>query len=68
MRSGAASQSIYYARNIVGGAGNTVTVRFSIAAVYPDIRILEYRGLDLTAPLHASVASTGSARRVIVAH
>ncbi|WP_197081923.1 IPT/TIG domain-containing protein, partial [Silvibacterium bohemicum] len=44
-------QSIYYAANIAGGS-NTVTVTFSQAASYPDIRILEYRGvtaLDVTA-------------------
>ena len=37
-------QSIYYASNIVGGS-NTVTVTFSQAAAYPDVRILEYRGV-----------------------
>ena len=37
-------QSIYYAANIAGGS-NTVTVTFSQAAAYPDIRILEYRGV-----------------------
>ena len=37
-------QSIYYAANIVGGA-NTVTVTFNQAAVVPDMRILEYRGV-----------------------
>ena len=44
-------QSIYYAANIVGGS-NTVTVTFNQAAAYPDVRILEYRGvttLDVTA-------------------
>ena len=44
-------QSIYYARNIVGDS-STVSVTFSQAAVYPDIRILEYSGvgaLDVTA-------------------
>ncbi|MFY9908302.1 MAG: IPT/TIG domain-containing protein, partial [Candidatus Sulfotelmatobacter sp.] len=44
-------QSIYYAANIVGGS-NTVTVTFSQAAAYPDVRILEYRGVtavDVTA-------------------
>src|SRR6202042_2565285 len=43
-------QSIYYAANIVGGS-NTVTVTFSQATAYPDVRILEYRGvttLDVT--------------------
>ncbi len=37
-------QSIYYAANIAGGS-NTVTVTFSQAAAYPDVRILEYRGV-----------------------
>ncbi len=44
-------QSIYYGANIVGGS-NTVTVTFSQAATFPDVRILEYRGvnaLDVTA-------------------
>ena len=44
-------QSIYYAANIADGS-NTVTVTFSQAAAYPDVRILEYRGvtaLDVTA-------------------
>ena len=38
------SQSIYYAPNIAGGS-NTVTVTFNQAAAYPDMRILEYRGV-----------------------
>ncbi|MGC2502262.1 MAG: IPT/TIG domain-containing protein, partial [Silvibacterium sp.] len=64
--SGAAlSQSIYYASNIAGGT-NTVTVTFSQAAAYPDIRILEYRGvntLDVMAGASGSgtTASSGSA-------
>jgi hypothetical protein len=37
-------QSIYYASGIAGGS-NTVTVTFSQAAVNPDVRILEYRGV-----------------------
>ncbi len=51
-------QSIYYAANIAGGS-NTVTVTFSQAAAYPDIRILEYRGvttLDVTAGASGSSA------------
>jgi len=39
------SQSIYYAKNIAGGS-NSVTVKFGGSAAYPDIRILEYSGLD----------------------
>ncbi len=60
--SGALSQSIYYAKNIVGAAAgaNTVTVQFSGSAYYPDIRILEYSGLDLTNPLDVTAAATGS--------
>jgi hypothetical protein len=58
-------QSIYYAPNIVAGS-NTVTVTFSTAAAYADIRILEYRGvttLDVTAGASGSgtSASSGSA-------
>jgi hypothetical protein len=58
-------QSIYYAANIAGGS-NTVTVTFSQAAVYPDIRILEYRGVtavDVTAGAsgNSATASSGAA-------
>ena len=37
-------QSIYYAPNIKAGS-NTVTVTFNQAAAFPDVRILEYRGV-----------------------
>src|ERR1019366_8306786 len=62
-------QSIYYAANIVGGS-NTVTVTFNQAAVYPDIRILEYRGvttLDVTAGANGTVtaASSGAATTTV---
>src|SRR5207248_3177981 len=40
VQSGTATQAIYFARNIAAGT-NTVTVRFGVAARYPDIRILE---------------------------
>src|SRR5205823_1622952 len=52
-------QSIYYAKNIAAGS-NTVTVRFKQAAVYPDVRILEYTGADTTNPLDAKVGATGT--------
>ena len=55
-------QSIYYAANIAGGS-NTVTVTFSQAAAYPDVRILEYRGvttLDVTAGASGNSASANS--------
>jgi len=55
-------QSIYYAAPIVGGS-NTVTVTFTQAAVYPDVRILEYRGvttLDAKAGASGNSATTNS--------
>ena len=55
-------QSIYYAKNIVGGT-NTVTVSFSQPANWPDIRILEYRGvsaLDVTAGASGSGTTSNS--------
>jgi hypothetical protein len=53
------SQAIYYAKNILGGS-NTVTVKFSKAASYPDVRILEYSGADLNNPIDKTAAATGS--------
>jgi len=54
-------QSIYYAKNIASGA-NTVTVAFSKAAVFADVRALEYSGLDTANPLDvpAAVGATGT--------
>src|SRR6202042_120371 len=55
-------QSIYYAPHIVGGS-NTVTVTFNQAATFPDVRILEYRGvtaLDVTAGASGSSAAANS--------
>ena len=62
IQSGVASQSIYYAKNIVAAAAgtNTVTVTFSTAASYPDIRILEYSGVDPNNPVDVTAASSGS--------
>ncbi|HEV2115230.1 MAG TPA: IPT/TIG domain-containing protein, partial [Terriglobales bacterium] len=54
--SNALSQAIYYAKNIAGNA-NTVTVTFNEPAPYPDVRILEYKGVN--AP-DMAVGSTGS--------
>ena len=53
------SQAIYYAKNIVAAASNTVTVTFAVAAVTPDVRVLEYSGLDTTAPLDAAAGDSG---------
>ena len=52
-------QSIYYAKNIAGGS-TTVTVTFNRAAAYPDVRILEYKGLDPSAPLDQAVGAAGT--------
>jgi hypothetical protein len=53
-------QSIYYAANIAGGS-NAVTVTFTQAAVAPDVRILEYRGVTtLDARAGASGSSTAA--------
>jgi len=55
-------QAIYYAPNILGGS-NTVTVTFSQAAAFPDVRVLEYRGvnvLDVTAGASGSSATANS--------
>ena len=56
------THSTYYASNIAAAAAgaNTVTVVFSTGAVYPDVRILEYSGLDQTTPLDTSVGASGS--------
>ena len=60
--SGSGSQSIYYAKNIAQSAAgaNTVTVTFSAAAAYPDIRILEYSGADPSNPVDVTAASSGN--------
>jgi IPT/TIG domain/Bacterial Ig domain len=56
----ALQQSIYYAANIVGGS-NTVTVTLNQAAAFPDVRILEYRGVTtLDAKAGASGNSTAA--------
>jgi hypothetical protein len=59
---GSLSQSIYYAKNIATSvaAANVVTVTFSVAAVYPDIRILEYKGADPNNPVDVTAARSGN--------
>jgi hypothetical protein len=60
--SGFESQSIYYAKNIVAAAAgaNSVTVKFSTAAAFPDVRILEYGGADPLNPLDGTSANSGN--------
>src|SRR5467141_1541044 len=59
---GALTQAIYYARNIAAAAAgaNTVTVSFTVAANYPDIRILEYGGMDSLSPVDVTASATGT--------
>src|SRR5256714_3352992 len=56
------SQSIYYAKNIIGAAAgsNRVTVTFSPAAAYPDVRILEYSGIDPVNAVDVTAGAVGS--------
>jgi hypothetical protein len=54
------SQAIYYASNIIGGA-NAVTVTFTQAAAYPDIRILEYSGVNALDVAAGSAGNTNVA-------
>ena len=60
--SGLESQSIYYAKNIAAATAgaNSVTVTFSAAAAFPDIRILEYSGADPTNPVDVTAAASGN--------
>ena len=60
--SGVQSQIIYVAKNIAAAAAgaNTVTVKFSAAVPYPDVRILEYSGLDPVSPVDVTAGATGT--------
>jgi hypothetical protein len=55
------SQSIYYSPNIRAAAagGNVVTVTFSSAAQYADVRIVEYRGIAAANPLDQTSQGNG---------
>lgn len=52
-------QVIYYAKNIAGDSTtpNQITVTFDQAALFPDVRVLEYSGLDTAAPLDATAVA-----------
>ena len=56
------SQAIYYAKNITAaGAGtNVVTVHFSGAVPFVDVRVAEYSGLDPVNPLDTTASAAGS--------
>jgi hypothetical protein len=61
-RGSGVSQAIYYAKNINAAAAgaNVVTVQFSGAAPYVDVRVAEYSGLDPVNPLDTSASEAGS--------
>jgi hypothetical protein len=60
--SGAATQYIVYANNIQAAAAgaNTVTVTFTAAPASPDVRILEYSGIDPSNPVDVTAAQAGA--------
>lgn len=56
-----ATQAIYYAGGIAAApAGNAVTVMFNGTADYPDLRIVEYSGINPTSPLDGVIGSSGT--------
>ena len=68
-RGTAISQVIYYAKNIKAAAAgsNKVTVKFNRSVPFPDVRILEYSGLDAASPLDVTVSASGTATAVSTA-
>jgi chitodextrinase len=61
MHSSQMYQAIYYAKNIgASAAGNVVTVKFSAAVQFADIRLAEYSGLDTVNPFDTTSSGTGS--------
>src|SRR3984893_16310179 len=58
----AGTQAAYYATNIHAAAAssNSVTVTFSAAAPYPDLRVAEYAGVDVSNPIDGGIEGTGS--------
>jgi hypothetical protein len=57
-----ATQSIYYANNIAaaGTGANTITVTFSGTVSFPDVRALEFTGIDVSSPFDGGVSATGT--------
>lgn len=55
------SQSIYYSPNVRAAAAgaNAVTVTFSVAAKYADVRVVEYRGIATVNPLDRTSQANG---------
>jgi len=59
-QTGARSHVIYYAANVAAAPTNTVTVTFSTAVAYPDVRIAEYRGIATVSPVEAAGGASGT--------
>ena len=59
---GLATQSIYYAANVVAAAANanTVTITFNASANAPGIRIIEYNGIEPGDPIDVTAAVQGN--------
>jgi hypothetical protein len=55
------SQAMYYALNASAAVGaDTVQIQFDRAITYPDLRVLEYAGLDRAGPLASGASATGT--------
>ena len=56
------SQAIYYAKGITAAAAgtNVITVQFSGAVPFADVRAAEYSGIDPVNPLDTTASATGS--------
>jgi hypothetical protein len=51
---------LFYAKNILGAAANTVTATFSSTNNHPWLAIYEYKGLNITNPLDQTASAQGS--------
>ena len=62
MLTGTQTQVVYVGANIAAAAAgaNTVTVTFNAAVPFADVRILEYSGLDPSAPVDGTAGATGT--------
>ena len=59
---GTITQQIYYAAPIVaaGSGSNTVTANWTAASVYSELRILEYSGVAIEAPVDVTASGSGN--------
>ena len=51
---------LFYAKNILGAAANTVTATFSATNNHPWLAIYEYSGLSTTSPLDQTISAQGN--------